>query len=240
MNEINQYVGKQIKIHRKNEGLTLQQLADLIHKSRATVSKYESGEITLDVQTLYDISKVLHVNINELIDYCPVREQEIMAIPTGYRSPFFEARRLYFYYYDGRHNKLKDGIIDIYESKEQQGDYNASLTIHAVTPHGRNSAIYYTGKVIYSDMLIRFTFVNQYNRLDEVLLYIFNPFEIRDVTEGLLSGISSRDFLPCAFKCFVTLTPQEPTDEFCKQLLFTNKELKRWQKLNMLIVDNHG
>ena len=36
------------------------------------------------------------------------------------------------------------------------------------------------------------------------------------------------------------LTPQEPTEELKNQLLFTNKELRRWQKLNMLVVDNRG
>ena len=46
--------------------------------------------------------------------------------------------------------------------------------------------------------------------------------------------------MPCAFKCLVTLTPQKMTEEFKKQLLITKKELRRWQKLNMLIVDNRG
>ena len=89
-------------------------------------------------------------------------------------------------------------------------------------------------------MLIRFSFVNQYNTLEEDLLYIFNPLEKRDFTEGLLCGISSADLMPCAFKCLVTLTPQEATEELKNQLLFTNKELRRWQKLNMLVVDNRG
>ena len=38
----------------------------------------------------------------------------------------------------------------------------------------------------------------------------------------------------------MTLTPQQPTEELKNQLLFTNKELRRWQKLNMLVVDNRG
>lgn len=89
-------------------------------------------------------------------------------------------------------------------------------------------------------MLIRFSFVNQYNTLEEDLLYIFNPLERRDFTEGLLCGISNADLMPCAFKCLVTLTPQEPTEALKQQLLITAKELKQWQKRNMLIVDNRG
>lgn len=241
MSKINEHIGKQIRMYRKVQGLTLQQLANLIHKSRASMSKYETGEITLDVETLHDISNALHVSMNQLMDYQKEPElPEISEPVTGNRSPFFEARRLYFYFYDGRYNRLKDGIIDIYPSKDHPDDYNASLSINAVTPHGRSSANYYTGKVVYSDMLIRFSFVNQYNKLEEDLLYIFNPLEIRDFTEGLLCGISSADLMPCAFKCLVTLAPQEPSEELHKQLLITKKELQRWQKLNMLIVDNRG
>lgn len=98
--------------------------------------------------------------------------------------------------------------------------------------------IFYTGRVLYSDMLIRFSFVNQYNPLEEGLLYIFNPLELRDFTMGLLCGISSADLMPCAFKCVVTLKPQEHTENFRHQLLFTKKDLKRLEQLNMLLVDN--
>lgn len=241
MSEISKHVGKQIRMYRKVQGVTLQQLADKIHKSRATMSKYENGEITIDIETLYDISDALHVHMNQLMDYQAETAVSLPPSPdSGHKSPFFEANRLYFYFYDGRYKRLKDGIIDIYPSKEHPGDYNASLSINTVTPHGRSSAVYYVGKVVYSDMLIRFSFVNQYNTLEEDLLYIFNPLEIRDFTEGLLCGISSADLMPCAFKCLVTLTPQEPNEALQQQLLITKKELQRWQKLNMLIVDNRG
>ncbi len=41
--QVNLYVGAQIRRYRKNRQMTLQQLADRIHKSRASVSKYETG-----------------------------------------------------------------------------------------------------------------------------------------------------------------------------------------------------
>ena len=157
---------------------------------------------------------------------------------TAARSPFFQADRLYFYFYDGRYKRLKSGVIHVHKGEGDGGESRASLSISAVTPTGRSSETYYSGQVVYSDMLIRFSFVNQYNTLEEDLLYIFNPLERRDMTEGLLCGISSADLMPCAFRCMVTLTPKEPTEEFIRSLMITKKELRRWQKLNMLIVDN--
>lgn len=240
MSEISRHIGQRIRSLRRAQGLTLQQLAEMIHKSRASVSKYETGEITLDVETLYDIAAALDVDVSRLTDYRPERPAPVQPGQNQLgKSPFFQASRLYFYFYDGRYNRLKDGVINIHKSGDS-GQYEASLSISAVTPTGRSSEIYYTGKVVYSDMLIRFSFVNQYNTLEEDLLYIFNPLELRDFTEGLLCGISSADLMPCAFKCLVTLTPQEPTEELKQHLLITPKELRRWQKLNMLIVDNRG
>ena len=82
--------------------------------------------------------------------------------------------------------------------------------------------------------------MNQYNPLEEDLLYIFNPLEMRDFTDGLLCGISSADLMPCAFKCLVTLSPQELTEEFRQRLLFSREELRRWERLNMLLIDNRS
>lgn len=241
MSELSRHIGQRIRDYRKGQGMTLQQLADAIHKSRATVSKYETGEITLDVDTLHEICGVLHVGMNQLTDYQPEAQRPAPLSPTlSGRSPYFQADRLYFYFYDGRYNRFKDGVIDILRPSDHTQDCRASLSISSVTSTGRSSEVYYTGKVVYSDMLIRFSFVNQYNTLEEDLLYIFNPLERRDYTEGLLCGISSADLMPCAFKCLVTLTPQEHTDGFKQHLLFTKKELQRWQKLNMLVVDNRG
>lgn len=241
MSQINIHVGSRIKMYRKSRKMTLQQLADAIHKSKSSVSKYENGEISLDIETLAEIAQVLQVTINQLTDFHPEIQKQTMnvAVQRGI-SPFFQARRLYFYFYDGRYQRLKDGIIDIRESETKEGEYRAALSISAVNPNGRSSEVYYTGKVVYSDMLIRFSFVNQYNALEEDLLYIFNPLEMRDSTYGLLCGISSTDFMPCAFKCLVTLNPKEHTNELKKQLLFSRQEMQRWQKANMLIVDNYG
>ena len=61
MENISKYMGSRIRSFRKLRKMTLQQLADAISKSRATVSKYETGEIALDVQTLYEISVALDV-----------------------------------------------------------------------------------------------------------------------------------------------------------------------------------
>ena len=228
MSSINTHVGKMIRKYRKAANLTLQQLADAIHKSRATICKYENGDISIDIETLYEISQVLQVSVPQLTDIGRLQaEADHSSAYAARKSPFFQAKMLYFYFYDGRYKRMKDGVINIHE-KEENGSYRATLSICSVSGNGRSSESYYNGSVLYSDMLIRFSFVNQYN-----------PLEFRTHTDGLLCGISSADLMPCAFKCLVALEKQELNEELRKHLLFTKTELQRWKKLNMLLIDNY-
>ena len=71
MSDFTCYVGEQIRQYRKAGKMTMQELADAIHKSRATICKYESGEISVDIETLYEISQVLQVSISQLTTYLP-------------------------------------------------------------------------------------------------------------------------------------------------------------------------
>ncbi len=196
----------------------------------------------MDIGTLYDICDILEADMSQLADHRPEAEDARAAVADyDGESPFFKADRLYFYFYDGRYDRLKEAVIRIHKArKDPEGLCETSLSIRSTTNTGRSREVYYTGNVLYSDMLIRFSFVNQYNRLEQDLLYIFNPLERRDYTEGLLCGISSADLMPCAFKCIVTLTPCEDLEELRRQLIITPKEVRRWQKLNMFIVDNQG
>lgn len=242
MQEIAKEIGARIRKYRKQQGMTLDQMAREIHKSKATVSKYESGDIVIDIDTLYSISCVLHIPLGRLADMPlpggskePAEpEQEAALFATG---PFFRTKQLYFYFYDGRYKRLMDGIIQIGERKNSVM-YQADLSLCVVSDNGRSRETHYTGEVFYSGMLIRFSFINQTNSLEQDLLYIFNPLEARDSTEGLFCGISSADLRPCAFKCLVTLTQQPLDDRLRRDLLFTDREIRRMRKLNMLMVDN--
>ena len=54
-------IGAKIKYYRKKRGMKIVELAALLHKTGATVSKYESGQIAMDVVTLYEVAAALGV-----------------------------------------------------------------------------------------------------------------------------------------------------------------------------------
>ena len=95
MNNIRKHTGERIRQYRHSRNLTLQQLADSIHKSRSTVSKYETGDLALDIETLAEIADILQVSPNQLLDYQPPHKEPLPDTTTGI-SPFYQARRLYF------------------------------------------------------------------------------------------------------------------------------------------------
>lgn len=89
MVNIPQEIGNKIKIYRKKKNLTLLELSEAICKSKATVSKYENGQISLDIMTLYDIARVLGIHVEQLL--YPVQD-EAMNISAP-RLPAFSVIR---------------------------------------------------------------------------------------------------------------------------------------------------
>lgn len=71
MGSFSYHVGQRIKKYRKSRGYTIEQFSAMINKSKATVSKYENGTITIDVETLYDIARALDIDLKCFIDYQP-------------------------------------------------------------------------------------------------------------------------------------------------------------------------
>ena len=104
MSEISKEIGKQIRSFRKRRGMTLDDLSRIICKSKSTISKYEKGEIPLDVETLYEIAGALQIYVEQLLYCLPGRT----AISAGTDSPAFFAgcSQFYSYLFDGRNGQL--------------------------------------------------------------------------------------------------------------------------------------
>ena len=94
---INTHVGKMIRKYRKATNLTLQQLADAIHKSRATICKYENGDISMDIETLYEISQVLQVSVPQLTDIGRSQEEADHSSAYAPGKVRFSRQRCYIF-----------------------------------------------------------------------------------------------------------------------------------------------
>lgn len=62
-------LGKQLKIARKNKGLTQEQLAEKVKIHPTYVGKLEGGKNNPSVKMLYKISLALDVKLKDLFDF---------------------------------------------------------------------------------------------------------------------------------------------------------------------------
>lgn len=69
-------MGENIKIFRKNKGLTQEQLAVKLNVVRQTVSKWEKNLSVPDAETLTKLSEILDVSVSDLLGTPRVTEKE--------------------------------------------------------------------------------------------------------------------------------------------------------------------
>lgn len=113
MSEIAMEVGKRIRGMRKRRNMTLEELAAEIHKSKAAVSKYERGEISIDIETLYEIADSLHIHVEQLLYTRPAAgTMNVQGSAPGF---FAGLTQFYGYIFDGRDNHIIQCVFDVHE-----------------------------------------------------------------------------------------------------------------------------
>lgn len=85
---ITREVGSRIRYARKSRGMSMDELAQAIYKTRSAISKYENGQISVDIATLYDIANALKVT--SMI--CCTAIHRILTRSTTRRCPPFSGR----------------------------------------------------------------------------------------------------------------------------------------------------
>ena len=108
MSSFSYFVGQRIKKYRKSRGYTIEQFSAMINKSKATLSKYENGAITIDIETLYEISQALDIDLKYFVDYQP---PTFRSEPALHKNTYFNQSLAYMYYYDGRVRQLVRSLL---------------------------------------------------------------------------------------------------------------------------------
>lgn len=80
--------GKKIKDLRTKFGMTQKVLAEKLHVSFQTVSRWEKDENEPDISTLKNISKIFNIDMNELLNDSEDDETEEAEVRSEYRTPF--------------------------------------------------------------------------------------------------------------------------------------------------------
>ena len=236
MKRISIHVGQKIRLYRKMKGLTIEVFAGMIGKSKATVSKYENGDISIDIETLFAIAQALEVPVNQLIDYT----DEKAAAEDAVKHQMAKSR-YYMYFYDGRRNRIARNIIEVQDGGQENGVFEANMYAYL-----ENFEQYYQCKLLYhgvmrrSDTFVNFNLENQNNKVERAFLYAINSFSHSGRMAGLYCGLSTQPILPACFKFVLSPEILEEDEELKNELMVSKEDIKTLKKMNMFVVNDHA
>lgn len=229
MEDISKYIGQKVRLYRRIKGMTAEELAASLHKTKSTVSKYENGEIVMDIEVLTEIARILEVEVAQLFDFS-VTERRSAALPTGILS----GEEIYLYSYDGRSSKVTSSLI----RTNAAGDAVTAVMYLDVPSFDKPEdcrALYY-GTVEFHDILTRYSLINQSNALEAVSICAMNTMENRATTYGLMLGISTYPLYPVVIKCLFSARPLPVNEELKERLMISREDVKLSRAMNMFCV----
>lgn len=59
-------LGQIAREYRKARNMSIEEVGDAIGKSKATVNRYETGEIVMDILTALELCNVLNIDLNDI------------------------------------------------------------------------------------------------------------------------------------------------------------------------------
>lgn len=234
MSELTVHVGRKIKLFRKIRGLSVDQLAERIHKSKATVYKYENGEIAVDTNVLADISAALKVEPTYFFDLpSAIRDSQP-------RISFLNTSKLYTYYYDGRIRRVVKSLLSIRQrtgEKDESEDYKVSFFMNLKDFSQPEVARYiYSGFISSHEMVSYCILDNITLPIETLVIQLIHPFQTSLYTWGLFMGLSDQPLAPMTTKILISKTPLTAQELEEYPLMFTKEELKRIRQQNAILL----
>lgn len=83
--ELTNYVGEQIKKWRIMRNMNQEELAEKLHTTKQTISRYEKGERKANQEILYELAKILNVSINEFFPPLESKKKKHRNNSSAYR-----------------------------------------------------------------------------------------------------------------------------------------------------------
>lgn len=222
-------VGKRIRLYRQAKKISLGEFSQRIHKSKSTLSKYENGEINMDIATLFEIAEALSVSPIQLIGIeTPEKRDDRQGI-NG-------VQRRYMYIFDGKTNKIIRSLLEAYDNGKQNMPVTMFYNVPSFDSIDKCRALYY-GTVYEHDYLTNYALQNQTNEMESVFMCTVKSFELSQHRVGLISGIYSRTLLPICAKFIITDKPMDEDEKLKAMLLLSKEDLRLIKRFNMFVID---
>ena len=221
-----EHVGSRIKLYRKHKHLTLEEFSKMISRSPSTVSKYESGKIIIDVETLFEVATALNISVNQLMDYTP--PHEISTPSQNTTGNFFrQANLFYMYSWFGAEKRFYVCALEIIRNAFEDNQRDKIILYYDIesTKNYSKSKFIYNGAISYFESHVTMRMENPYNSGDRIFIYAKSPFHILGTSNGLLLGISESLRSPTSFKVIFSQSALKEDEELKAGLNISSKEV---------------
>lgn len=222
-----EHAGMRIRMYRKYKGLSLEELASIINKSPSTLSKYETGKVVIDIDSLFEIAEALELSVNQLIDYkFPERRQNRILKREGF---FFQADLYYIYLIStARVKDIYTCVIQISRGIEKETEESLVLYLGVDDlANYTNSQFIYNGEIQYFDHGTAINLTNPYDRSDVGFIYAKSPFSTEMRTTGIMTFVSQYYRNPCSAKIVISLKPLPINETLYQELSVSDRETIR-------------
>lgn len=219
------------KRYRKSRKITLSMLGEKINKSKATVSKYEKGEIIPDYITILEICNALDISISQLF---PIETEE----KVKRKNNPFHSNIIYMYYIT--ENRLINSVLEILEDNEiiKVKFYNG---IKDVSNYHESASYVYDG-VLECDKTVGY--INLINteskdmQLEKLQVSINLMWSKNfDITNFFILALTPNS-IPIVKKGILSISPIDNFENFEEDLKITQDELLRIKNDNGWILNN--
>lgn len=235
MSDITVEIGNRLRNFRKLRKLTLEELSEKVYKSKSTLSKYEKGEIAIDIDTLYQLADALNVHIEQLL-YMKPASQSIATSPSSKPNFFAGLSQFYGYEFDGRDNHLIRCVFDVL-SQTEENKYNIRMYMNFVDfEHYQACETSYYGYMEHFDALTNFSLTNQDTQMEKASLKVLASYLDAQTKWGLWTAVSSRPLMPISMKMLLSKKKLPEDQELYRKLKISKEDIRLLKLYNMLSV----
>ena len=234
MAEISREIGHRIRTFRKSRHMTLDDLAAVLCKNKSTLSKYETGEIVMDIETIYEIARAPGMHAEQLLYSTPDR---VPIQDPGPKPAFFSGlTQFYSYYYDGRVNRIMRCVFDVLLMTE---DHRYKIMMYVnFSDYGsyQNCETTYWGYMEHYDAMTNIILTNQDSPMEKANGQILATYMNTDTKWGLFTGLSARPLMPVALKMLFSKKRLSEDGELLQKLKVTREDIRLMKLYNMMTV----
>lgn len=220
--------GNRIREIRKSKGLSTENLAMMINKSQSIVSRYESGIVLPDAETISILCDALEINESDLFNSNDRINNKDMSI-----NPF-GTKILYLYYraFNKSKNKFTRGKFKLV-IRNKDNIFKVDMTDY------KTDKIYLSGNML-ADGNIAIFLLENYKPVSPRLEVTEIILNISDCMDRLMTGTltcTNGNYVPSIRKCIISRDDVEYDDKIEELLKISDKDKEQLIKENVLHID---